>query len=602
MRGLALLLIFICTAARADIHHRVTFDQRHLQQIVIESEFAAPADELILVMANWTPGSYKIRDFSRNVEGFTAESLNGQPLRVDKPAKNRWRIETPSVERIRVRYRVYAAEMTVRTSWVDDEFALINGASVFLVPADGMGLPQYVELVLPDGWSRVATALPPLPAGGYRAADYDELVDSPIAAGNPNIERFEVRGVGHQLVDFGASGLWDSRQAAEDISQIAEQQAQFWGQIPYRDDYLFFNFQVQAGGGLEHLNSTVLMTRRWQMREREDYLRWLGLVSHELFHAWNVKRLRPVELGPFDYEDEVHTRSLWIAEGLTNYYEPLFVSRAGLMTPEEYLMFLAEEIHRLETTPGRRIRSAEQASEDAWIKLYQPDANSVNSTISYYNKGALIGFLLDAKIRQISRNAKSLDDVMRTAYQRYSGDQGYTTDQFKALVLEIAGSDLSAWVERLTDSTEELDYRDALDWFGLALDRHPEKTQRLEDGEPVPAELGVRLDESARDMTVKEVLHDTPAALAGIIPHDEIIAINGQRVSYANWSDWLERLRVGEIAEVTLARRERLRTVTLEIGEKIPEEFEIKPREDISRTQRRNLETWLGQPVEPASR
>ena len=253
----------------------------------------------------------------------------------------------------------------------------------------------------------------------------------------------------------GETALWDGRRAAADTQKIVEQNLRLWGSLPY-EKYVFLNLIVDSGGGLEHKNSVTMMTGRYATRTHKSYLGWLGLVSHEYFHAWNVKRLRPRELGPFDYENEVYTQNLWVAEGFTDYYSGLQVRRAGLATDAEYLGVgaasdiwsdsLSAHIEALQTTPGRLTQPVGMASYDAWIKAYRPDENSVNTAISYYTKGSVIAWLLDAKLRHSTAGRAGLDDLMRLAYQRYSGERGYDTAEFVAAASEIAGADLQAVV------------------------------------------------------------------------------------------------------------------------------------------------------------
>src|SRR5215210_5675469 len=296
----------------------------------VEVEALVPTDglpEIELMMAVWTPGSYLVREYSRNVEGVSAatgQGEGGEPLAVEKTVKNRWRIATRKAPRIAVRYRVYSREMSVRTNWVDSGFALINGAATFLTRAGAETRPHEVRLVLPEAWKVSASPLTPLSGDksgehGYRAEDFDTLVDSPLYAGNGRTYPFEAGGKPHVLLNEGEDSVWDGPRSAADAEKIVREQIAFWGGAPY-PRYVFFNLLTEAGGGLEHRNSSTLMSSRWRARTREGYLDWLGLVSHELFHAWNGKRLRPAELGPFDYEREVYTRGLWVVEGFTSYY------------------------------------------------------------------------------------------------------------------------------------------------------------------------------------------------------------------------------------------------------------------------------------------
>ncbi len=251
--------------------------------------------------------------------------------------------------------------------------------------------------------------------------------------------QFQVEGKPHYLVNIGETSAWDGSRSIEDLEKIVREVFNLWRELPY-DKYVFLNVIADAGGALEHKNSTVMMAGQWSTSTRPAYLTWLSQACHELFHAWNVKRLRPIELGPFDYENENYTESLWIAEGFTDYYGDLLLERAGISSREEYLQALAATIESVQATPGRLVQPVNRASFDAWIKFYRPDENSANTSISYYTKGSVLAFLLDAKIRRGTGGARSLDDLMRLAYQRYSGPQGYTPEDFKVLVEEIMGS------------------------------------------------------------------------------------------------------------------------------------------------------------------
>src|SRR5215471_14962394 len=334
------------------IRYTLHFPAPHTHYVEVESTVPTGGKPVIeLAMAVWTPGSYLVREYARHVEGLEARTLDGTALSLDKSRKNRWRIHTNEASTIVVTYRVYCREMSVRTNWVEDGFALLNGAPTFLTLVEAAARPHDVQLILPAGWQTSITALPAAPGGAahtYRAADFDTLVDTPILAGNPAVYIFEVDGVPHSLVNVGEGGVWDGPRSARDVEHIVRAHRHMWGFLPY-DKYVFFNMITESGGGLEHKNSTVLMTSRWHSRVRKDYVSWLSLVSHEFFHVWNVKRLRPIELGPFDYENEVYTKNLWTAEGITSYYTELGVRRAGLCTDAEFLDRLSGTIERLQT-------------------------------------------------------------------------------------------------------------------------------------------------------------------------------------------------------------------------------------------------------------
>jgi predicted metalloprotease with PDZ domain len=305
----------------------------------------------------------------------------------------------------------------------------------------------------------------------------------------------------------------------------------------------------------------VLMTSRWTTRTRKAYLRWLELASHELFHAWNVKRLRPIELGPFDYEHETFTPSLWVVEGITDYYGDVLVLRAGRSSGQEFLDSLSDKIEEIQNTPGRAVRSVTQASMDAWIKLYRPDENTPNTAISYYTKGAVVAFLLDAKIRHATRGARSLDEVMREAYARYSGTRGFTADEFRALTEHVAGIDLGAFWRTAIEGTDELDYSEALEVFGLQFrpaNNAPNGTSK--------AWIGATTKIDAGRLLVAQVKRDTPAFTAGLNVDDEILAIDHVRVRADRLDERLEQYAPGARVSLLVARRDRLLHLDVVLG------------------------------------
>ncbi len=572
-------------------------------EAVIPTDGHAPLE---LMMAVWTPGSYLVREYPRHLERLRATSLAGEPLTMASTRKNRWQVNSAELPAVRLNYRVYGRQMSVRTNWIDTDFALLNGAATFVTLADNAGRPHDVTIELPPGWRQSASALPAHPERGaesYRAPDFDTLVDSPIVAGNPTIREFVVEGVPHALVNIGNVrdvGMWDATKAAADVERIVRQQQQFWGRFPY-PRYLFLNVIAEAGGGIEHRDSTVLMTSRWQMRDRARYLDWLTLVSHELFHAWNGKRLRPIELGPFDYEREVHTRSLWVTEGLTVYYGALLVHRAGLSSRDEYLAELSNDIRTLQTTPGRLEQSVEQASFDAWTKYYRPDENSRNTTVSYYTKGAVIGFLLDARLRRLSGGARSLDDVMRLAYDRYSGDRGFTPTDFRNIVkrptTSTAGGDADdAWLRVALETTSELDYREAQSWYGLDLPATSDSSVT----EPMPEEsletgwIGLDTRISGNSVVVARIPRDTPAADAGFNVGDEILAFDDYRVYAADWTERQALYAAGATASVLVSRRGRLARLDMTFGRAPGPAWDVTTRSVLTAAQPYRIDAWLG--------
>jgi predicted metalloprotease with PDZ domain len=562
----------------------------------VEVELIAPSAgraALDLMMAVWTPGSYLVREFARNVESVAAETFAGTSLPVEKTRKNRWRVATKGAERVRVRYRVYAREMTVRTNFVEADFALLNGAATFMTLADGIARPHDIRLELPPSWERSVTALDPAPGGTpnhYRAANFDALVDSPIVAGSPAVYEFSVDGVPHALVNVGEGGVWDGPRSARDVEAIVRTQARLWGGLPYKR-YVFINLLTETRGGLEHANSTVLMASRWATRTRRGYIDWLGLVSHEFFHVWNVKRLRPIDLGPFDYEREVYTHDLWAVEGLTTYYGDLLVRRAGLASEGEYLDQLSNDIESIQATTARQVQPLSLASFDAWIKYYRPDENSPNVALSYYQKGGVVAFLLDAQIRRATNGARTLDDFMRLAFERFSGERGFTSADIRSLAAEVAGTDLAEWLRRAIDTTEELDYAPALEWYGLRF-RTEASSHKAWLGLVTRAENG--------RLVVSQVRRGTPAEAAGLNVDDEILAIGEYRVRPDQWEPRLEAYRPGEHVSVLVARRERLVRLDATFGSEPPRRWRLEPDPSATPQQHARLREWLAAQDTPA--
>jgi predicted metalloprotease with PDZ domain len=580
-------------AAPAPVAYTLRFPAPHTHYIEVEATYPVAGRTLDLMMAVWTPGSYLVREYARHVEGVVAKSPAGQPLAVTKTRKNRWRIETGGAKTVRVTYRVYGREMSVRTNWVEDGFAMLNGAATFITLVEsGVKRPHIVTLDLPATWKTSISGMANVSGQlhQYRAADFDELVDSPILAGNPTVHTFEVGGKPHYLVDQGEAGVWDGARAARDVQQIVRAAEKFWGALPY-DKYVFFNMITEASGGLEHRSSTMLMTNRWSTSTRRAYLSWLTLAAHEYFHAWNVKRLRPLELGPFDYENEVYTTSLWIAEGVTSYFESLLVRRAGLSSQPEMLDQISTDIRQLQTTPGRLQQPVENASFDAWIKHYRPDENSPNTSISYYPKGAVLGFLIDAKIRAASGGARSLDDAMRLAYQRFSGARGYTDADFRTVVHEVAGVDFGGWWTDALETTNELDYTDALQWLGLRF--RPVDATRP-DAPEGRAWLGATTRIDNGRLVVSQVRRGTPAYDAGLNVDDEILALGEFRVRADQLTTRLEQYRPGQTVSVLIARREQLTRLDVVLGREPEDAWRLEPDPAATPEQLARLKAWQG--------
>jgi predicted metalloprotease with PDZ domain len=452
------------------IVYTVTISKPASHTAEVEATFPTSGRPAIeIMMPVWSPGYYRVEDYAGRVQDLSAKSPDGAELKVDHPQKNHWRIETGGNARVTVDYRLVCDRSSVTSDYVGESFAMFNGAPTFITLVGQARRPHDIRFKLPPAWKQTMTALEP--AGDhsphhYRAGDYDTLVDSPVVAGNPSIHEFEVNGSKHLLVDIGETGPWDGERAAKELRKLVEENRRLWGFLPFQR-YVFLNVFRRGGGGLEHKSSTLLLAAPPRTPYAARNFRWLSFVSHEYFHAFNVKRLRPVELGPFDYEHPPRTSSLWIAEGFTSYYGELIVVRSGLGTTDDFLTAVSSHIDQLQHSPGRLVQSLEQSSLDVWSSGVSGVGRNREKTVDYYVKGPIVGFLLDARVRRATGGKKSLDDVMRQAYKLYAGERGFTPNEFRLTAQEIAGADLKEWYRKNISSAEELDYTEALDWFGL---------------------------------------------------------------------------------------------------------------------------------------
>ena len=600
---LLLLLVGITrvfAAGAAPVAYTLRFADAAAHYVDVEADVPTEGQEtLTLFMPVWTPGSYFVREYARNVLTFDAKNPAGAELSVEKISKNRWRVATGGAASVRISYRLYAREINVRSNWVERDHAMINGAPTFLAVVDREQRPYTVRLELPAGWAGSYTPLAPVVGGAphtYTAPDFDTLVDSPILAGSPQVDDFEVDGVRHVLVTLGGGAVWDNARVASAFRRIVETQRTFWGGLPYREPYYVFNLLTGSRGGLEHRQSFVMSADRWLSRTRDGINSWGSLASHEYFHVWNGKRLRPVEYGPFEYEHETYSKSLWIVEGITSYYQHVLLARAGLYTRDQYLGAISGSLAGVERTPGRLVQSLSESSFDAWIKAYRPDENSVNALFSYYSGGSIAALLLDVEIRRVSDGARSLDDVMRVAYSRYSGAQGYTEAEFIALVSEVAGHDLREWFRRVVQTPGKFDYAPFLEWYGLEFEKPAEKKADEKHLLPPDAAKGwLGADTAVREgrLVVTAVRAGTPAALAGVSVDDELLAIDGYRLKVDELARRVAFYPPGQTVELLLTRQDKIITVPVVLQEEPKETWKLKVRTDATAVQKERLAQWL---------
>jgi predicted metalloprotease with PDZ domain len=582
------------------IVHRVSIPAPQTHLVHVETTLQAPAtgtlpETLVLFMPTWTPGSYLLREYARHIESLAVEA----PARATKVRKNGWRIEPRAAAQVVVRYRVYAGELTVRTNHVDDSHAFLVGAALFLGIEGHEELGAQVDIVPPPGW-RAATSLPRAlrfdsEDGVLRfdAPDFDTLVDSPIELGLHRDERFEAVGKTHRYAIWPAKAIGDAdaRRLVDDTKTILETEAKlFDGSLPYEAYDLLLHLSHRGRGGLEHKASAALIASPTSFATRDAYLDLLSLVAHEVLHAWNVKRIRPAALTPYRYDQECYTRLLWWFEGATSYYDWRVLSLARLCTVEEYLDHLAAEIAYLDQTPGRLVHALEDASYDAWIKLYRPDENSQNSSVSYYRKGELVCALLDLEIRGRTGGRATLDDVLAHLWREYGvPKRPVPEDAMQGIFERVADVPLDDLFEAWIRTAGEVDYASTLARVGISVERSAR-------ADAAPCALGARLRAEGGKSYVSSVTRDSGAWRAGVDPGDEIIAVGGSRVEGTNMESTLRGRVPGDSVEVVVARDGRLLTKTVVLDGPKQDRVKLIAKTDAPASARAAFAAWLGQP------
>jgi predicted metalloprotease with PDZ domain len=542
--------------------YRIEIADRLTHHFRVTLTLKAPAIEQGLSLPVWVPGSYLVREFARHLSGLEARQ-GSREVRLVQSDKARWVAHCSGSTALQVSYRVYAFDTSVRAAFLDADRAFFNGTGLCLRAEGHESEPHQIELTgLPREWD-VATAMQALPgrARVYEAADYDELVDHPFELGPFWRGQFEARGVPHEFVVAGAPPAFDGERLLADSKAICEAQIALWhgrgAKVrPPFERYVFMLNTVEEGrGGLEHRASTALLAPRRCVPRlgmgavTEGYVDLLGLVSHEYFHVWNIKRMRPQEFAQLDYTRENYTELLWFFEGFTSYYDDLMLLRCGAIDAPRYLALLSKLINGVLATPGRFVQSVAQASFDAWIKLYRPDENSPNASVSYYAKGALIALSLDLSLRQVG---SSLDAVMRALWRTTQGGP-LTEAQVLQAVEDVAGRALARELAQWVHGTQDPPLQRLLEGSGVSVQH---------EATGLSAGLGLRLSEGpVSGVQVKSVLVDSPAARAGVSAGDEVLAVDGWRIRRLDEAlQWSGKDRP---LELLLVRDQRLRTLTV---------------------------------------
>ena len=509
----------------------------------------------------WAPGSYLVREFSRHLNQVKAYSLQGAVLPVTKKTKNAWEVDLKGQTSFVLKYEVYAFELSVRTSFLDETHGFVSGPSMFMY-LDGHKETGGELVVQPHAFfKRISTGLTQksdVKQGNnqtFTFENYDQLVDCPIEIGNQFEFDFEAAGVKHTVAMYG-EGNFDPERLKEDMAKIVEEETKVVGVNP-NTRYVFIVHNVVGGdGGLEHCNSSVLSVDRWTY-DGSNYINFLNLVAHEYFHLWNVKRIRPIELGPFNYDQEVYTNYLWVMEGFTSYYDELILRRCGYYTSEEMLKKIQSAINYVEGSVGSRVQPVAHASFDAWIKAYRPNENSSNTTMTYYSRGMVIAAVLDAMIIKQSNGKECLDHLMKDLYETYyvGKNRGFTDAEFKACLTKHTGQDMTEFFLKYIDGTEVIPY--SMYFLPLGIE--------VNDVGSVKPVFGANVTEEGGKVIVKSIRSNTAAEDAGLSVNDEIVACMNYRVDKPMLDALMNGASVGDEFELTISRDQLMRKVLVKI-------------------------------------
>jgi len=520
--------------------------------------------ELNISLPVWAPGSYLVREFSKNINLVKAFDEKGNPLEIKKTRKNSWSIKKGNKQNVVIKYEVYAFELSVRTSFLDLTHGFVSGSGVFMFVEDYLDISGSLKVIPYEGFTKVSTALPKAKEKfTYNYSDYDQLVDCPIEIGNQIVFEFNAAGVKHTVAIYG-DGNYVIEDLRNDMTKIIEEETKVFGQNPNKE-YLFIIHNVVNGqGGLEHKNSTTLSVNRWTY-SGSNYVKFLSLVAHEYFHLWNVKRIRPIELGPFDYNQENYTDLLWVMEGFTSYYDELILLRSGYYSQHQMLGKIESAINYVEGSEGSRVQPLAHASFDAWVKAYRPNENSSNTSMSYYSRGSIIAALLDVMIIENSNGKKCLDHFLQSLYSNFyeNKGRGFTSKEFKKELESFVGKNLDKFYAKYIDGTEIPPYSKIFGRIGVD----------VQDVSKSYPDFGASITNSGGKAIIKSIRSNSAAEDAGLSVNDEIIGCNGYRVGKNDIESVMQSLENGDELELLISRDDILFSVEFKMTNRFKPKF-----------------------------
>ena len=528
--------------------------QNHYYVVEMELE-GFSKKEIEVKMPVWAPGSYLVREFAKNVDMVTAKDENGNALEVKKTSKSTWNVAKGKAKKVTVSYEVYAFELTVRTSFLDLTHGFVSSAGVFMYVDGYKDSNGSLEVFPHESFGVITTALKEKGEGvtkdgskTFEFDNYDQLVDCPIEIGNQEVFSFTSSGVKHNVAIYGF-GNYDIEALKVDMAKVTQGATDVFGENPNKEYTFIIHNVVDGQGGLEHCNSTVLSVNRWTY-SGSKYTDFLKLVAHEYFHLWNVKRIRPVELGPFNYDEENYTSLLWVMEGFTSYYEKLILLREGIYTKDQFVSKMFSSLNYIEGSVGARVQPVSHASFDAWIKAYRPNENSSNTTQSYYSSGSVKAMMLDAMIIKKYNGEKCLDHFLQLLYTKYykGKNRGFSEEEFKSELAGFLGQNMDEFFDKYIDGTEIPDYNAIFSPIGLNVSY---------TGEAKPT-IGISMRDSGGKTIITNVQSGSSAEDAGLSVNDEIIGVNAMRADKSSLDSFFETVQEGTVMSVLFAREDEL--------------------------------------------
>lgn len=567
MKNLVFLIILVLSNqilhASPNVIYKIgmPFPSNHLFEIEIEVVDSSSENFTDFILPVWRTGRYVILNFASGVQNFSAMDPNGSSLKWNKIDKTTWRVQNNGLQNFSIKYKIFANEFGLRTRGLNDEKAFIDASTVLMYPEKLRSKPIELNIVPYDNW-HITTGLTPDPlrANSFTSSDYDILADSPILIGNQKDIVFFI-GEKKYKVSFSGEGNYNIDTVVDDYKKIITEITKFWKDVPFDDFTFMLMMNASEGGATEHLNSTIITVFPLAFSNKDSYRDFLSTSAHEFFHTWNVKQLRPKALVPYDFKEESYTGELWIAEGITSYYQNIFLLKSGLLSVDKYLEIISNDIRNDKERPGNYIQSLAEASFDAWIKANSNTGNKINSETNFYDKGANVGFLLDLEIRHSSDNKYSLDDVLRQMYKDFPLSKGgYTNDDFIKVSEIFAGKDLTKFFNSYLYGLDSLEWEKYLSFAGLRLNLSVDKRSSV---------IGATLRESADRLYVSNVTPGLPAYKAGLDINDEIIALNGFKVRRSNFENRISEINSSDTIRLTIFRDEKIKEINV-----IPEMFD----------------------------